>query len=119
MRRFIYLILMLLMLSVSCTDDSCRYEVLDRADSIMSVDADSALNILNSMSDSMSSASDAVRNRYYILLAKAQNKAFVPFTSDSMMKTVAGYYDRHGSANERMLAHYLLGCVYRDLDSIP
>lgn len=119
MRRFIYLILMLLMLSVSCTDDSCRYEVLDRADSIMSVDADSALNILNSMSDSMSSASDAVRNRYYILLAKAQNKAFVPFTSDGMMKTVAGYYDRHGSANERMLAHYLLGCVYRDLDSIP
>lgn len=47
MRRFIYLILMLLMLSVSCTDDSCRYEVLDRADSIMSVNADSALNILN------------------------------------------------------------------------
>lgn len=80
MRRFIYLILMLLMLSVSCTDDSCRYEVLDRADSIMSVNADSALNILNSMSDSMSSASDAVRNHYYLLLAKAQNKAFVPFT---------------------------------------
>ena len=27
----------------------------------------------------------------------------------------AGYYDRHGTANERMAAHYLLGCVYRDL----
>ena len=31
------------------------------------------------------------------------------------MKEVVDYYDRHGSANERMLANYVLGCVYRDM----
>ena len=39
--------------------------------------------------------------------------------SDTMMKEVVDYYDRHGNANERMRAHYLLGCVYRDMGEAP
>jgi lipopolysaccharide biosynthesis regulator YciM len=35
------------------------------------------------------------------------------------MLAVADYYDRNGTANERMEAHYLLGCVYRDLGDAP
>lgn len=50
---------------------------------------------------------------------QAQNKAFVPFTSDSLAKDVVSYFDRHGSSNEQMKAHYLLGCVYRDLGESP
>ncbi|MDO4196016.1 MAG: hypothetical protein Q4D33_07665, partial [Prevotellaceae bacterium] len=38
---------------------------------------------------------------------------------DSVMRIVADYYDRHGSANEQMRAHYLLGCTYRDLKDVP
>jgi tetratricopeptide (TPR) repeat protein len=53
------------------------------------------------------------------LEAKAQNKAFVDFTSDSIAKEFTKYYDSHGTANERMMAHYLLGCVYRDLGEAP
>ena len=30
-----------------------------------------------------------------------------------------GYFDRHGTANERLKAHYLLGCVYRDQNEAP
>ncbi len=41
------------------------------------------------------------------------------FTSDSVMKDVVAYYDKYGSANERMLANYVLGCVYRDLHEVP
>ena len=47
------------------------------------------------------------------------NKSFVDFTTDSVMKRVVAYYDRHGSVKERMLAYYLLGCVYRDLQDAP
>lgn len=47
------------------------------------------------------------------------NKACITFTSDSVMKEVVDYYDHHGSANERMLANYVLGCVYRDLHEAP
>ena len=36
-----------------------------------------------------------------------------------MLLLVAGYYDRHGSPNEQMEAHYLLGCAYRDMGEAP
>ena len=54
-----------------------------------------------------------------LMQAKAQNENFEPFTSDTTMLRVVDYYDSHGTANEQMLAHYLLGCVYRDLGDAP
>ena len=57
--------------------------------------------------------------RRRMLEAKVQNENCLPFTTDSIMKKAAGYYDRHGSDNERMMAHYLLGCTYRDLGDAP
>ena len=36
-----------------------------------------------------------------------------------LAKDVVSYFDRHGSSNEQMKAHYLLGCVYRDLGESP
>ena len=54
-----------------------------------------------------------------LMQAKAQNENYKPFTTDSTMLRVVDYYDSHGTANEQMLAHYLLGCVYRDLGDAP
>lgn len=59
------------------------------------------------------------RMRHDLLTMKAQNKAYVPFTSDSLGKVLVDYYDSHGTPNDRLLAHYLLGCVYRDLGEAP
>lgn len=47
--------------------------------------------------------------RRYLLEAKAQNENFQPFTTDSIMKEVVAYTDRHGSPNDRMTAHYDYG----------
>ena len=51
--------------------------------------------------------------------AKEQNQNYVPFTTDSLLRQAVAYYDRHGTANERLLAHYLLGCAYRDMNEAP
>ena len=51
--------------------------------------------------------------------AEAQNRAYIPFTTDTLLRKAAGYFDYHGTSNERMKAHYLLGCVYRDLNEAP
>ena len=61
------------------------------------------------------------REKYARLLAEADslNQNYIPFTTDSTMKEVVDYYDHHGTANERMRAYYLLGCVYRDLGEAP
>ena len=57
--------------------------------------------------------------RLQLLLAKAQNKLYLPMPYDSIFMEVVSYYDRHGSANDRMLSRYLLGCIYRDQDDGP
>ena len=57
--------------------------------------------------------------RYEVLLAEAMNKSYVSFTTDSVLKQVVRYYDRHGSPNEQLKAHYLLGCAYRDMGEAP
>jgi hypothetical protein len=80
---------------------------------------DSALAVLEGAEGEMAGEPKSVRMRYQLLRHQAMNKAFVPFTSDSLMLDVADYYDRHGTPNNRMLAHYLLGCVYRDLKEAP
>lgn len=47
------------------------------------------------------------------------NRNYIPFTSDSTMLEVVEYFDRHGTPNDRLRAHYALGCVYRDLHDAP
>jgi tetratricopeptide (TPR) repeat protein len=85
----------------------------------MEAHPDSALLRLDSIRSLKESWPKRLRMRYDLLEAKAQNKAFVDFTSDSIAKEFTKYYDSHGTANERMMAHYLLGCVYRDLGEAP
>ena len=66
-------------------------------------------------------ACTANRQRYERVLQRAheQNQADDSIVNvDSILKAV-NYMDRHGSANERMRAHYLLGCAYRDMGDAP
>ena len=103
---------------MGCTDG--RYDaVLSQIDTLMEAHPDSALQRLDSIRSLKESWPKRLRMRYDLLEAKAQNKAFVDFTSDSIAKEFTKYYDSHGTANERMMAHYLLGCVYRDLGEAP
>ena len=53
--------------------------------------------------------------------ADSLNRAYVPMTGglDSLLLEAADYYDHHGTPNEQMRAHYLLGCAYRDMGEAP
>lgn len=115
-------ILSVLLLLVSCTGNKVIDEQITRADSLMEANSDSALvalGMLDSLRKNNPKMSKAQQMRFDLIYAKGMNKGFVDFTTDSVMKQVVAYYDQHGSANERMLAYYLLGCAYRDLDDSP
>lgn len=115
-------ILSVLLLLVSCTGNKVIDEQITRADSLMEANSDSALvalGMLDSLRKNNPKMSKAQQMRFDLIYAKGMNKGFVDFTTDSVMKQVVAYYDQHGSANERMLAYYLLGCTYRDLDDSP
>ena len=53
--------------------------------------------------------------------ADSLNRNYVPMTDgiDSLLLDASEYYDHHGTPNQRMRAHYLLGCAYRDLGDAP
>ena len=119
--KVIYLLLILLILT-SCAGNRKYDDLMQRADSIMNVNDDSAkvaIRMLDGVKSQLPEFSKAQKMRYELLRHKAMNKAYISFTSDSKMKEVVDYYDRHGSANERMLANYVLGCVYRDMHEVP
>ena len=109
------LTLMVALLFSACTSDPQTEALLQRADSLMESHPDSAYRLLDSIAPYMVGKSEALRMRHQLLSAHAQNKLYIPFTTDSIMKVVAEYYDHHGTSNKRMLAHHLLGCTYRDM----
>ena len=48
-----------------------------------------------------------------------QNLADSVMTNDSLAERLAEYFDHHGTPNERMRAHYILGRTYADLGEAP
>ena len=93
---------------------------LQHIDSLMDRNPQAAYDSL-SLFDSLHLYDDdkASRMRLLMLKAKAQNKLYLPMPSDTIFNEVVSYYDRHGSANDRMLSRYLLGCIYRDMKEAP
>ena len=107
-----------MLLLAGCSGDGYTPE-LHTLDSIINENPDSALRLIDSLSTEAKSWAKSQRMRHSLLTLKAQNKAYLPFTSDSLARDLVSYYDSHGTPNDRLLAHYLLGCVYRDLDEAP
>ena len=122
MKEKVIFLLLIIMILTSCAGNRKYDDLMLRADSIMDVDDDSAtvaIRMLDGVKPQLPEFSQSQKMRYELLRHKAMNKACITFTSDSVMKEVVDYYDHHGSANERMLANYVLGCVYRDMYEAP
>lgn len=63
--------------------------------------------------------SDGRQMRMAMERVDSLNRCYISLADDSMMPAVTEWMDRHGSANERMRAHYLLAAVYRDREQAP
>ena len=117
----IILIFIICCLWLSCRDDRTMERVyFGNMDSLLEANPDSAYKLLIAKQkdvDSLSDKSVSMRQRMY--LADAENKLYLPMPSDSSFMDVVSYYDAHGTPNDRMLAYYLLGCIYRDLKEAP
>ena len=48
-----------------------------------------------------------------------QNRSGQPMQNDSLAEDIVSYFDRHGSANERMRSRYILGRTYYCLGELP
>lgn len=118
----VILIYMLIFMSLSSCSNRKYEQTITRADNLIELSQDSArsaLAILDSIRPDLSKMGKSTQMRYQLVYAKGMNKGYVDFTTDSLMKEIVDYYDNHGTCQQQMLAHYLLGCVYRDLGDSP
>lgn len=118
MKRVVYLFLSIIVVfSVACCSGSGGSKtVLAGIDTLADSRPDSALRLLAGMKRSMTSASEAERNYYRLLLVKARDKAYIRHTSDSVILSLVGYYEQDGDKRLLPVAYYYAGRVYRDLN---
>lgn len=120
MKQRLHLFLLCAVLAVVACSERREYrEALSRAEAAMADHPDSALLILDSLGQHEQEFGKHFRMQYLLHHLNAQNKTNVKFTSDSLAKELVDHFDSHGTTNERVLAHYLLGRVYSDMGEAP
>lgn len=118
MRRVSYLLLLILLM-VACSERRAYVEALGRAKTVLGEHPSEALAILDSLGTHESDFGKHFRMQYRLLRLNTLNKLDTVFHSTTEAQTLADYFDDHGSPNEQMLAHYLLGRAYYDLHEAP
>ena len=118
MKKAVYLTLLLILIT-ACTGQRTYQDKLDEVVGLINQDPDSALTILNTLGKHAGKIPNSTKMRWQLLQLSAQNKCDTIFHSDSIQKILVDYYDRHGTPNERMMAHYLLGRAHSDMGEAP
>lgn len=115
-RNSVYYIIVVLLILVSCTNRDARYlaELAD-VDSIAEVDAFKAKHQLQDLKGTMTDASENVQAYYNLLCVKADNKANVKLTTDSIILPSVRYYEQHNEEGRLPEAYFLLGRAYSDM----
>ena len=100
---------------------SCGQQAADRdiaaADSLSEAAPQRAMTLIDSL-EGESAMNKSRQMKLLLLKAKVRNKLAMPMSTDSL-KDIADYFDKHGDSNERMLAYYILGCVYQRSQDAP
>lgn len=95
---------------LSCGDTKVMRNVAT-ADSLTEMNQQEAVRYIDSVARADKGMSRNGRMKLLLLRMKALNKLDCPLDTDTLASLVK-YFDRHGSANDRMLANYILGCYY-------
>ena len=100
---------------------SCGQQAADRdiavADSLSEAAPQRAMMLIDSL-EGESAMNKSRHMKLLLLKAKVRNKLAMPMSTDSL-KDIADYFDKHGDSNERILAYYIIGCVYQRSQDAP
>ena len=117
--RFSLLFILLIIGWSSCTDRPCYPLAMQEAESYMNSRPDSALYLLESLTDSISSFPEETRMYYHLLCIQAKDKQYIEHTSDSLINRIVKFYEGHDDVDKRMMAYYYQGSTYRDMNDAP
>lgn len=109
MKRVIFLSIFFGILFSSC----CNLEIkkkLASAESLLQIQPDSSLSILESIASNDILTREA-KARYALLMTAALNKNYIVISSDSLIKVAVDYYSARTDQRHRMMANYYQGLV--------
>ena len=110
--------LILLIILTTCSTRRRQYDaVLAEIDNLTEVDADSARRRLATLRHLMEEANEGTRAYYQLLRVKADDKAMVKHTSDSLICRVAEYFEGNVQSGHLPEAYYYVGRVNSDLQN--
>ena len=114
-------LLLALCITAASSVVSCGQQAADRniavADSLSEAAPQRAMTLIDSL-EGESAMNKSRHMKLLLLKAKVRNKLAMPMSTDSL-KDIADYFDKHGDSNERMLAYYIIGCVYQRSKDAP
>lgn len=114
-----YIILFVVVLLASCGADRDSVRLLQQADSLLNVRPDSMKAVLGTWVDSIGHCPERVRMYYNLLRVKADDKAYVTHTSDSLILSIVRYYREQRDKTHLPEALYYAGRTYSDLKDAP
>ena len=123
--RMKYIYVPLLFLSVLFAGLSCQRAeksyppAMQRAIGLLSARPDSALYYLSQLDSQMADEPEETRVYHRLLTLAAEDKLYVPHTSDSLIREIVRYYEGYGDSDKLMMAYYYQGSVWRDMNDAP
>ena len=103
----------------SCTNRPNYPLAMQEAESYMKSYPDSALYLLETLADSISSFPEETQMYYHLLCIQAKDKQYIEHTDDSLINCIVEFYEDYDNAEKQMMAYYYQGSVYRDMNDAP
>ncbi len=91
-----------------CNRQSAYEQLLVEADRLMEQHTDSALHILEGITDVMDKGDESSRAYYILLLTQARYKCYQPVPADSLMRSAVRYYEQSGNPSLLCRSYYYL-----------
>ena len=91
---------------------------MSMADSLTNTNPDSAVIYLNKLKDHIETAPRSVQMYYQLLCIKANDRAYIPHSSDSIILPILNYYKQTDDLHLPE-TYYYAGRIYRDLGDAP
>lgn len=119
--RTIHILLLATILTclTNCTISVSYPNAMQQAEEYMNTRPDSALILLESMTDSIYQYPEETQMYWHLLTIQSKDKQYIVHTSDSLINRIVEFYETHDDNDKLMMAYYYQGSVYRDLNDAP
>jgi len=113
-KNIVFLLILIPIIWISC--DGMGHQTIDfrKVENLMPQHPDSALMLLEQI-ENKENLSRKDKAHYYLLLTEAQDKNYIPHTSDSLIAIATDYYEKTEYVNRKAKAWYYKGRINQDL----